>query len=475
MHDTLSSGAIVVVDDEAHFAKGVARLIQKGFPAHPVVVCGSAAQALETLQARPCALVLTDVRMPGQDGFSLLEQALTVDPEITVVMLTGFSNVEAAVKALKHGAFDLLTKPVDQDALYRSVARALDRSALARENKRLKARVEAGQDGRALIGQSPAMRQLREEIQAVAANDYTVLILGESGSGKELVAETIHRISRRGRRAMVSVNCTAVPENIFESELFGHVRGAFTGALKARRGLFLDADGSSLHLDEIGDMPVHVQPKLLRALQEKMVRPVGSEESLRADVRILASTNQPLEARMAAGEFREDLYYRLNVLTLRVPALRERVRDIPFLALHFLERTCRELETGAKEFTPGALDAIAARQWPGNVRELLNFVRRVAVFSPGPCITESQVRLLDAQARAPGMGGVAYEPYLEAKSRLVDEFTRSYALGLMERCKGNVTHAARISGLERVSLQKILKRVGVDAARFRPPGESAED
>ena len=475
MTEHLTSDAILVVDDETHFAKGVARLIQKGFPNHPVIVRASAAEALEALQERPCALMLTDVRMPGQDGFSLLEQALTLEPALTVVMLTGFGSVESAVKALKSGAYDFLTKPVDQDVLYRAVSKALDRAALARENRRLREVIDQGGPGQALIGESPAMRQLRGEIEAVAANDYSVLILGESGSGKELVARTIHRLSRRGQRTMVSLNCTAVPEQILESELFGHVRGAFTGAVKARQGLFLAADGSSLLLDEIGDMPVHIQPKLLRALQEKEVRPVGGSESIRVDARILASTNQRLDARMASGEFREDLFYRLNVLTVRVPSLRERARDIALLAMHFLERTCRELETGDKVFTPDALEALSARPWPGNVRELLNFVRRAAVFSSGPYITEAQVRLLDSQVKAPGAGSADFEPYLEAKERVIDDFTRTYILHLMERLKGNVTQAARLSGLERVSLQKILKRMGIDAAKFRPAGESWEE
>jgi len=475
MPDRLVSDAILVVDDESTFARGVARLIQKGFPAHPVLVRESAAQALEVLQERPCALVITDVRMPGQDGFALLEQALTLEPALTVVMLTGFGSVESAVTALKSGAYDFLTKPVDQDALYRAVSRALDRAALTRENRRLKAAVEAGCPERALIGESPAMKRLAEEIAAVAANDYTVLILGESGSGKELVARTIHRLSRRGSRTMVSLNCTAVAETVFESELFGHVRGAFTGAVKSRQGLFLDADGSSLLLDEIGDMPLAVQPKLLRALQEKEVRPVGGSASIPVDVRILASTNQRLDARMASGEFREDLYYRLNVLTIRVPSLRERARDVPLLAMHFLERTCRELDTVMKEFTPQAMEYIASRAWPGNVRELLNFVRRATVFSTGTYITEPQVRMLDA----PDMGAClpvhTFEPYLAAKERILEDFTRSYMEGLLEHHKGNVTHAARQSGLERVSLQKILKRLGIDAAGYRQPGDSSED
>ena len=401
MTDSIFSDAILVVDDETHFAKGIARLIQKGFPSHPVVVRSNAEEALEVIEERPCALLLTDVRMPGQDGFALLEKAITLEPALTVVMLSGYGSVESAVKALKSGAYDFLTKPVDQDVLYRAVGKALDRAALARENLKLREAVAAGGQRQCLIGESPAIRQLRGEIEAVAQNDYAVLILGESGSGKEMVAKTIHRLSRRGHQPMVSLNCTAVSEQILESELFGHVKGAFTGAVSARQGMFLAADGSSLLLDEIGDLPLHIQPKLLRTLQEKEVRPVGGSENIRVDARILASTNHRLEAKMAAGGFREDLYYRLNVLTIRVPSLRERPKDIPLLSMHFLERTCEELDACRKELTPDAMEFLCSRQWPGNVRELLNFVRRAAVFSTGEFITGTQLRLMDAQVRTP--------------------------------------------------------------------------
>jgi DNA-binding NtrC family response regulator len=475
MTDSIFSDAILVVDDETHFAKGIARLIQKGFPSHPVVVRSNAEEALEVIEERPCALMLTDVRMPGQDGFALLEKAITLEPALTVVMLSGYGSVESAVKALKSGAYDFLSKPVDQDVLYRAVGKALDRAALARENLKLREAVAAGEQRQCLIGESPAIRQLRGEIEAVAQNDYTVLILGESGSGKEMVARTIHRLSRRGHQPLVSLNCTAVSEQILESELFGHVKGAFTGAVGSRQGLFLAADGSSLLLDEIGDLPLHIQPKLLRALQEKEVRPVGGSENIRVDARILASTNHHLEARVHSGGFREDLYYRLNVLTLRVPSLRERPKDIPLLAMYFLERTCGELDACRKELTPDAMEYLCSRQWPGNVRELLNFVRRAAVFSTGDFITGTQLRLMDAQVKAPGAGSSGFEPYLAAKDRVLDDFTRTYILHLMERFKGNVTQAARVSGLERVSLQKILKRLGIDAARFRPAGDPEEE
>jgi transcriptional regulator with GAF, ATPase, and Fis domain len=319
----------------------------------------------------------------------------------------------------------------------------------------------------ALIGDSPAMRRLSAEIETVAATDYTVLIVGESGVGKELVARRIHQISRRGDKPMVCINCTAIPENIMESELFGHVKGAFTGAEKSRSGLFLDANGSSLLLDEIGDLPLHLQPKLLRAIQEREIRPVGGSENIPVDVRLIATTHQRLESRIAASTFREDLYYRLNVLTVRVPALRERPRDVPLLAVHFLRETCRELAAEDKDITPEALDYLASRPWPGNVRELLNFIRRLAVFCRGPLITGVQVRLMDSSGQAGPAGAAGIEAYKEAKERFLEDFTRAYAQRLLDETGGNISQAARLSGLERVSLQKIMKRLGIAAETFR--------
>lgn len=459
--------AILIVDDDVDFARGLGRLITKGFPGQAVLVKHDGPSALALLQERPCALMITDMRMPGMDGFALLEQVRVLAPALSVVVLTGFGTIDMAVSALKAGAYDFLTKPIDQDTLYRVVGRAVERAALLRENLRLREAVMACAPRLALIGDSPAMRRLSEEIEAVAATDYTVLIVGESGVGKELVARRIHQISRRGNKPMVCVNCTAIPESIMESELFGHVKGSFTGAEKTRSGLFLDANGSSLLLDEIGDLPLHLQPKLLRAIQEREIRPVGGSENIPVDVRLIATTHQRLESRIASSTFREDLYYRLNVLTVRVPALRERPRDVPLLARHFLRETCRELTADDKTITPDALDYLVSRPWPGNVRELLNFMRRLAVFCRGPQITGVQVRLMDSSGQAGPAGAAGIETYKEAKERFLEDFTRAYAQRLLDETGGNISQAARMSGLERVSLQKILKRLGIAAETFR--------
>lgn len=469
--ERLTSDTIMVVDDEVDFANGLARLIQRGFPSNPVIARYDAASAITLLQERPCAVLITDLRMPEMDGFGLMERALVLEPSLSIIVLTGFGTIETAVSALKKGAYDFLTKPIDQDGLYRALTKGIDRSALIRENRRLREAVAAQGPNDTIIGESPAMSRLRDEIQAVAATDYAVLILGESGSGKELVARYIHSLSNRSERTMVSINCTAIPEHLMESELFGHVKGAFTGADKTRQGLFVAADGSSLHLDEIGDLPLYLQPKILRALQEREIRPVGGTQSIPVNVRILASTNQRLESRIAAGAFREDLYYRLNVLNVRVPALRERPFDIPLLARYCLRQTCKELGSGDKEITVNAMNYLTSCRWPGNVRELFNFVRRIAVYCRGPIVTEAQVRLLDASGQGSLITSPGIETYKDAKQRFLDEFTRSYIERLLEETRGNISQAAKLSGLERVSLQKIIRRMAIETDQFRsnPP------
>jgi DNA-binding NtrC family response regulator len=453
---------ILLVDDERDFAQGLARLINAGFPDAECTLAGSGAEALEMLGRGETGLMLTDLRMPGLDGQELLRQALDADPNLTVIMLTGHGSVETAVAALKAGAYDFLTKPVSQGELIRAVGKGLDRARLLGENRALRELARRPELDRSLVGHSPPMQRLKEAIAAVAASDYTVLVRGESGTGKELVAASIHRLSPRAHKPFVTVNCPAIPEHLLESELFGHVKGAFTGADKGRRGLFLAATGGSILLDEIGDIPMTVQTKLLRVLQEREVRPVGSSENVKVDVRILASTNQELEARIQAGQFRQDLFYRLNVLTVTPPPLRDRREDIPLLAAFFLEQACREMKLPGKVLGPEALACLAARPWPGNVRELQNFVRRLAVFCPASQVEMAHLRQAGGdrtEGCALGQAG-PLAPYKQAKAHVLDEFTRSYVQLVLEKTGGNVSEAARISGIERVSLQKILKRLG---------------
>jgi DNA-binding NtrC family response regulator len=468
------SPRVLIVDDQPDFAKGLVRLLAPKLPDVAVSCVLSGDAALADLAAAPCDVLVTDLRMPGLTGLDLLPKALALAPNLGIVLVTAHGDIDSAVLALKAGAYDFLTKPVDSDHLARVIAKGLERAALLRENRRLRAVVAACRVDSGLLGQSAAMRHVKDTIAAVAASDYTVLVRGESGTGKELAARAIHAQSHRAGGPFLSVNCPAIPDQILESELFGHVRGAFTGAERDRRGLFVAANGGILVLDEIGDIPMSVQTKLLRVLQEREVRPVGSSKSIPVDVRILASTNQDLEARILDKTFREDLYYRLNVLTLRLPPLRDRRDDIPLLATAFLERACREMGVGDKEFSPEGLAALTGRDWPGNVRELFNFVRRLTVFSHGDVISAAAVAdadpdTTDGSDQRDEDDGTA-TPYLEAKAQVVDAFTRRYVERLLGQTRGNISEAARVSGLERVSLQKILRRLGIAAEGFRRGG-----
>jgi len=462
----LACGPVLVVDDQEDFAAGLARLLKSQFPDWRVTVRHSGAEALQELENDDYALLITDLRMPGISGQSLLIAALARNPMLSVIMLTAFGSVETAVAALKEGAYDFLTKPIDHESLFRIAGKAMERSQLLAENIRLREKATAAEFGPILIGNSPAMRQLRKSIVAVAASDYTVLIRGETGTGKELVSRSIQALGSRANAPFVTVNCPAIPDALLESELFGHVKGAFTGADKNRAGLFMAANCGTILLDEIGDIPSNVQTKLLRVIQEGEVRPVGTNEAVKVNARILASTNQNLEAKIADQSFREDLFFRLNVLSIHVPPLRERTEDIPRIASHFLNTVCRELGVPQKILSDEAVSYLACRAWPGNVRELLNLVRRMAVFCPGERIETAHVRQVETGAHLP-QPCECFSPYKEAKQMVVDEFTKNYVRRLLEHTGGNISEAARISGVERFSLQKILKRLSIATGDFR--------
>lgn len=460
-------GSALVVDDEPDFAAGISRLLAARFPDWTFATRRSGGEALAELENGDHDLVITDLRMPGMSGMELLAAALARDPSLTVIVLTGYGSVETAVAALKEGAYDFLTKPIDREQLTRVVGKAMERAQLLRENRRLREKAADSELGPMLIGESPAMRRLRKSILAVAASDYTVLIRGESGTGKELVARSIQALGRRSAAPFVTVNCPAIPDTLLESELFGHARGAFTGADKSRKGLFMTADHGTILLDEIGDIPMSVQTKLLRVIQEGEVRPVGANDSASIDVRILASTNQNLEAKIADQSFREDLYFRLNVLAINVPPLRERAEDIPLIATHFLPTVCRELGVEQKELSDEALSYLSCRAWPGNVRELLNLVRRLAVFCPGERIEAAHVPQVERGGGPGPQPSGAFSPYKETKQMVLDDFTRTYVRRLLEHTGGNISEAARISGVERFSLQKILKRLRINTGDYR--------
>lgn len=466
---------VLIVDDEKDFARGVVRLISGRFKELSVAMAHSGAQALEMLANGDFHLMLTDLRMPEMTGMELLHEALKRQPDLSMVMLTAHGTIETAVQALKVGAYDFLTKPIEPEQLFHVVEKGLERATLLTENRRLRELVDTGGDA-GMVGESAAMQRLRSVVQAVAHSEYTVLIRGESGTGKELVARMIHRLGHRASKQFLAVNCPAIPEHLLESELFGHVKGAFTGADYDRKGLFAAADSGTLLLDEIGDISANIQTKLLRVLQEGEVRPVGSNKSVAVSPRVLASTNQDLEACIANRQFREDLYYRLNVLSITVPSLRERTDDIPLLVHHFMRLACRDMGLEEKNVAPEVLAYLAARAWPGNVRELQSYVRRLVVFSSRDTVNMGLVSQMEQGAvvqntagRVSGRAAVpgVLEPYKEAKSKVTDTFTNDYVRALLTTTGGNISEAARISGLSRVALQKIVSRLSISTSAFR--------
>lgn len=464
---------ILIVDDEQDFARGLARLIVSHFSQAGVEAVFSGNEALERLAQGPVHLMITDLRMPEMSGMQLLVEALKVQPELSMVVLSAYGTIETAVEALHLGAYDFLTKPIEPEHLFRVVSKGLERSRLLTENSQLRRMLGQRDPQGELVGESQVMQRLRQTIAAVAQSDYTVLIRGESGTGKEVAARLIHRLGSRSARPFMAVNCPSIPENLLESELFGYVRGAFTGADRDRQGLLAASHTGVVHLDEIGDISATVQTKLLRFLQNGEIRPVGSNTTRQVDVRVIASTNQDLEAGLVDKSFREDLYYRLNVLTLTMPPLRDRSEDIPLLARHFLGRTCVEMGLAEKELDAALLQWLASRPWPGNVRELQNFIRRLVVFAGGARLDMSLVEMVGEEmvpcrdaCREAG-GPTNLKAYKEAKGEVVDAFTLGYLRELMTATKGNVSEAARISGLSRVAVQKMLARTGEHAATFR--------
>lgn len=467
---------LLIVDDEADMLEGLRRVLSLDLDSIDIDTANRPGLALEMVRKEQVDVVLLDIRMPEMDGLETLERLLEIDRYLTVVMMTAYGSIETAVDAIKRGAYDFITKPFDKDALLRTLRKGFERNRLLRENMNLRRRVcdQAGLEN--LVGQSPRMRQLFETIQAIARSHYTVLIRGQSGTGKELVARALHSLSPRRQRPIVTVNCPAIPEHLLESELFGHKKGAFTGAESDQTGLFDEADGSSLLLDEIGDIPVAIQTKLLRALQEHEIKPLGVNRSHKVDVRIIASTNQDLEEKIRDRTFREDLFYRLNVVTLWTPSLYEIREDIPLLVNHFTRMACAELGIAPKRFSTRALEACMNRDWPGNIRELQNVVRRAVMFCPDAIVRPEDLDLLGQPSRSrppvelsESQGGDAVEPYKDAKERLLHRFTLKYVSSLLEKTGGNVTRAAELSGLSRVALQKIMRRLD-----FRS-GPSAEN
>src|ERR671934_1090010 len=390
---------ILIVDDEPGVQKALTGVLSdEGY----AVECVSTGEAcLDRVTRGPVDLIVLDVWLPGMDGLATLARLRERQVDAQVVLISGHGNIESAVRAIKMGAFDFVEKPLSLEKTVLVVRNALHQRRLEAENRALRARVDRTQT---MVGESDAMRQLREQVAMAAPTNGRVLIYGENGTGKELVARTIHGLSRRRANAFVEVNCAAIPEDLIESELFGHIKGAFTGAVADRRGKFEVADGGTIFLDEIGDMSLKTQAKVLRVLQEQTMEPVGGTNRIRVDARVLAATNKDLQAEIRAGRFREDLYFRLNVIPIFVPPLRDRADDILLLAEHFMTELSVEYGRRPKKFDPGAAAGLRSFRWPGNVRELRNVVERLMIMVPGDTIALHDVAFLDGITTTPPHG-----------------------------------------------------------------------
>jgi two-component system nitrogen regulation response regulator NtrX len=445
--------SILVVDDEPNIRSTLKGVLSR--EGHHVDDAASLADARRLLR-EAYDVVLLDVRFPGENGLDLLAEIRADAPETTVVMMSGNADLETAVRATRLGAYDFLEKPLSLERLLVLLRNAFESRALASENERLRAPWAA-----ALIGDSPAMRTLLGQIELAGPSTARVLLTGENGTGKELVAHALHAASPRSAQPFVGVNCSAIPEELFESELFGHEKGAFTGATQARRGRFEEAHGGTLLLDEVADLSARAQTKLLRALQESEITRVGGSRAIRVDVRVISATNRDLSAAVAGQSFREDLYFRLAVIPLRVPSLRERASDIPALVEHFLGAIARDMGRRPPAFTTGALEALARHPFPGNVRELRNLIERLVIMNPVARIGAEQVA-----AALPAVAGAARDtdaaaPIPEALADAVREFERRHIEAALAAEGGNRTRAAARLGLERSHLYKKLRQLGL--------------
>jgi two-component system nitrogen regulation response regulator GlnG len=472
---TLTSARILVADDE----DGLRWVLERGLrqAGYDVTAAKDGESALRAIESEPFDLVVLDIRMPGIDGLSALARIRQLRPAMHVIVMTAHGTMETAIQAMQRGAYDYLAKPFDLDEMLLLTERALEASRLTEEVARLRTGLQEVREFSALIGRHPRMQDVYKTIGRIAGTDVTVLLRGESGTGKELVARAIHSYSRRSGRPFVAVSCAAIPGTLLESEMFGHERGAFTDAKERRLGKFELAHGGTLYLDEIGDMPLELQTKLLRALQERTIERLGGQESIRIDVRVLAATNRDLEALMREGKFREDLYYRLNVVTLNLPPLRERRRDIPLLVEHFLAKYAEEL--GERAVAPEALDRLVGHDWPGNVRELENVIQRAMVMAQSGAILPEHLPIGPVSAAASVAVDATLEEIIERKllecvrglrerssanlyNLMISLVEKPLLRAVLRETHGNQVRAAQILGINRNTLRKKLTEHGID-------------
>jgi two-component system response regulator GlrR len=451
---------ILVVDDEEgllHLVK--MRLTAMGFA---VTGCTTGREALAAAKKDRFDLAICDLRLGSEDGLDVTEELLRIHPGLPVIILTAHGSIPNAVEAMQRGAFGYLTKPFDDKELKAKIEEGLSPQRMRGEIQRLKSLVNELYGMENIVARSPAMQRLLQQVVQVADSDATILLFGETGTGKEVFARVIHSNSRRSKGSFVALNCAAIPETLFESELFGHVRGAFTSAHGAKRGLFQSANGGTLFLDEIGEMPLSMQVKLLRAVQEREVREVGSESSTKIDVRIIAATNKDLGEAVKNGSFRNDLYYRISVVPLFIPPLRERRDDIPLLAQHFLISSAKRANKDLRGFTPAALNRLVTNPWPGNVRELENAIEKAAVMTRQDMVTPDLLPSTGTSPDAP------LKPLTEAK----EEFEKTYLKNVLQLTGGNISRAAQFAGRYRADFYKMLKKYGLHPSTTKAKAEA---
>ncbi|MDA8172947.1 MAG: sigma-54 dependent transcriptional regulator [Nitrospiraceae bacterium] len=445
---------VLIVDDEANIRESLADILSD--EGYEIGMAGSGEEALETIRRESPEIVLLDIWLPGMDGVEALKQIKAQHEDLPVVMITGHGTIELAVKTTKMGAYDFMQKPLSIERVLLTVKRALERSCLEKENRTLK---ETAMGSLRLVGDSAAINALREQVELAAKSSSKVLITGESGSGKELVARLLHELSPRKEMPFVELNCAAIPQELIESELFGHEKGSFTGAQESRRGKFELADTGSFFLDEVGDMSLTTQAKVLRAIETQEFQRVGGAKKIKVDVRVIAATNKDLAREVKNGAFREDLYYRLNVIPIEVPPLRNHRDDIPALADHFLKSLAAEYGRSPKDITKEAMKKLSAYPWPGNVRELRNVVERLVIMGTSELIEDGDLLFLGQQQRTDDYFG--YGGLKEAK----DAFERDYLAKKLSENNWNISKTAEALGVERSNLHRKIKSYGIDVPR----------
>ncbi|MEW6208620.1 MAG: sigma-54 dependent transcriptional regulator [Acidobacteriota bacterium] len=451
------SAHILVADDEKEILISCRKILERA--GYEVTTVADGAEALKMIKSTGYDLFFVDLRMPGRTGMEIVSLARALDPSMMIIMFTAFATLDTAIEAIKRGAFDYLAKPFTADQLRLAAERALNHRSLQQENLSLREQLGACRGFDKIIGTSDAMQKVFSTLQKVIRSDANILILGETGTGKELIARTIHAHSFRQDKPFIAVDCAALPEHLLESELFGHEKGAFTGASQMTRGLLELAHTGTLFLDEIGELPLTLQTKLLRALQERELRRLGSEKMISVDIRVLAATSRDLRAEITSKNFREDLYYRLNVITLQLPALRNRREDIALLANHFLRSFNEQYHRSVASLSPEVMELMLTYDWPGNVRELQNVIQHAVLLGEG-----DSVELADLPDYLKGDEGLSFSVMREKQSESVE---KPFLVELLRRHRGNVSEAAAEAGMTRKMIYRLAKRFDIDVERFR--------